>query len=66
MQIALPQLNLKAGDIAGNTEKILDAIGKAQKAKAELILFPELAICGALPLYLLEREDFINDCRLAI
>lgn len=66
MQIALPQLNLKAGDIAGNTEKILDAIGKAQKAKAELILFPELAICGALPLDLLEREDFINDCRLAI
>lgn len=66
MQIALPQLNYKAGDIQGNSEKIISAIRQAQKAKAELIVFPELAICGAVPQDLLEREDFISESRLAI
>lgn len=66
MQIAIPQLNYKAGDIQGNSEKIIAAIEKAQTAKADLIVFPELAISGALPQDLLEREEFINACRLAI
>lgn len=66
MIIAIPQLNYKVGDIQGNSEKIIAAIHKAQKAKAELILFPELAVCGALPQDFLEREDFISDCRIAI
>lgn len=66
MIIAIPQLNYKIGDIQGNSKKIIAAIQKAQTAKAELILFPELAICGALPQDFLEREDFINHCRLAI
>ena len=66
MQIALPQLNYKAGDIQGNSQKIISAIQQAQKTKAELIVFPELAICGAIPLDHLENEEFINACRLAI
>ena len=45
MIIAIPQLNYKAGDIQGNSEKIISAIQKAQNQKAELILFPELAHC---------------------
>ena len=49
MIIAIPQLNYKAGDIQGNSEKIISAIQKAQNQKAELILFPELAVSGALP-----------------
>lgn len=66
MQIVIPQLNYKAGDIEGNSQKIITAIRKAQQIKAELIVFPELAVSGALPLDFLEREDFINDCRMAI
>lgn len=66
MLIAIPQLNYKTGDLPGNSEKIITAIRKAQKANAELILFPELAISGALPQDWLEREEFINACRLAI
>lgn len=66
MLVAIPQLNYKTGDIQGNCEKIVTAIRKAQQAHAELILFPELAICGAMPQDLLEREEFINECRLAI
>lgn len=66
MIIAISQLNFKAGDIQGNSEKMISAIQKARKAKAELIVFPELAVCGALPLDLLEKEEFVNECRLAI
>ena len=66
MLVALPQLNYKTGDIPGNSQKIISAIQKAQAAKAELIVFPESAICGAMPQDLLEREEFINACRLAI
>ena len=66
MRIAIPQINYKAGDVASNTAKIIAAIRKAQNEKAELTIFPELAICGAIPQDWLEREDFINTCRLAI
>lgn len=66
MKIAIPQLNYKAGDIEGNSTKIIQAVKQARQAGAELIVFPELAICGALPQDLLEREEFIDACRLTI
>ncbi len=66
MKIAIPQLNYKINDIEGNSHKIIEAVKKARQAGAELIVFPELAISGALPQDLLEREEFINACRLAI
>ena len=31
-----------------------------------MILFPELAVSGALPQDLLEREEFVNACRMAV
>ena len=34
--------------------------------KAELVLFPEHAICGAYPQDLLEKEHFVNECRVNI
>lgn len=66
MRIAIPQINYKTGDIQGNREKIIQAIQKARKAKAELVVFPELAVCGALSEDWLEREDFIQECRMAV
>lgn len=66
MLIAIPQLNYKTGDIQGNSEKMISAIQRAQRSKVDLIIFPELAVCGALPQDLLEREEFISDCRMAI
>lgn len=66
MLVAIPQLNYKTGDIQGNCSKVITAIRKAQQEHAELIVFPELTVCGAIPQDLLEREDFINECRLAV
>lgn len=66
MKVAIPQLNYRTGKIQENATIILNAIKKAQKEKAELVVFPEMAICGAFPQDLLEKEYFIDECRLAI
>ncbi|GHV65639.1 NAD+ synthase [Bacteroidia bacterium] len=66
MKIAIPQLNYHAGDLAKNSELIQQAIGRAKKEKADLIVFPELSLCGSFPHDLLEREHFIEESRLVI
>lgn len=66
MKIAIPQLNYRIGDIPQNRNAIIAAIQKAKAQGAEIVLFPEHAVCGAYPCDLLEREYFVNECRLAI
>lgn len=66
MRIALPQLNYYTGNPRKNLEIMLQAIQKARIADVNLIVFPELAICGPFPQDLLEKEEFINECRLCI
>lgn len=66
MRIAIPQLNYFTGLPDKNQRLMLQAIQQARTAQADLIVFPELAICGPFPQDLLEKEDFINECRLYI
>ena len=66
MKIAIPQINYHIGDISKNRDLIIAAIKKAKTMKAELVLFPENAICGAYPQALLEKEHFVNECRVNI
>ena len=48
--VALAQLDLLVGDVAGNTQKILDYAARARDdLQAHLIVFPELSICGYPP-----------------
>lgn len=49
MRILLAQTNPTVGDIVGNTKKIVQAIASAKEKKADLIVFPELALCGYPP-----------------
>lgn len=50
VSIALAQLNLFVGDVTGNTEKILGYATRARdELQADLVVFPELAICGYPP-----------------
>jgi predicted amidohydrolase len=46
MKIALAQIAPKLGDIAGNVDLHLDLIDRARKAKADLLVFPELSLTG--------------------
>ncbi len=59
MRIGIAQINSTVADFAGNRAKILDAWRRARNAGADLVVTPELAICGYPPLDLLERPDFV-------
>lgn len=48
MKIVLGQMNVLAGQMSLNVNKMLDMIGKAKKEKADLIVFPELCVTGYL------------------
>ncbi|MDX1437303.1 MAG: nitrilase-related carbon-nitrogen hydrolase [Anaerolineales bacterium] len=45
-KIALAQINTHLGDVQANLEKHLQLIEEANKAGAELVLFPELSLTG--------------------
>lgn len=60
MLVYLSQLNPKIGDLSHNTDKIINAISRARLEKAEIIVFPEAAICGYPPEDLLLYDDFID------
>ena len=48
--IALAQIDLAVGDVAGNTAKILDYATRARnELQADLVIFPELSVCGYPP-----------------
>jgi len=66
LRVALCQMNAVVGDIAGNERAILDAIGRARAAGAQLVLFPELALTGYPPEDLLLKEHFLRDARAAL
>jgi NAD+ synthase (glutamine-hydrolysing) len=60
MRIALAQINPVVGDLAGNRDLILDRLGEAEQAGADLVLFPELAVTGYPPEDLLLRPGFVR------
>jgi NAD+ synthase (glutamine-hydrolysing) len=48
--IALAQFDYVVGDVAGNTQKILDLSMRARDdMRADLVVFPELSVCGYPP-----------------
>ncbi|MEE9331037.1 MAG: NAD+ synthase [Methylophilaceae bacterium] len=60
MKIAIAQFNAIVGDITGNAEKIISLAQEAEQHGTNLIVTPELALCGYPPEDLLFRQDFIN------
>jgi NAD+ synthase/NAD+ synthase (glutamine-hydrolysing) len=59
VKIALAQINPTVGDFDGNARKILDFTERAAQGKADLVIFPELAVCGYPPADLLEKPAFV-------
>jgi len=59
MRIAMAQMNSTVGDLDGNTERIISHIWKAREAGADMVVFPELAICGYPPEDLLLKKEFV-------
>jgi NAD+ synthase (glutamine-hydrolysing) len=59
VKIALGQINPTVGDFTGNAAKIVEYSRRAMNARAGLILFPELAVCGYPPRDLVEKTSFV-------
>lgn len=61
MRIGLAQLNTIVGDLAGNRQKIIAAYDSLVTQGAELVVFPELVVCGYPPRDLLFKRRFVSD-----
>lgn len=66
MKIALVQINPVIGDFAANCKKIVHYSEKAYAAGCQLVIFPELVVCGYPPQDLLERKAFLHDHQGAV
>ena len=66
MRIAIGQINCTVGDLSGNARKILEFAERAKAQGADLLLTPELSLCGYPPEDLLLREDFRSACDRAL
>ncbi len=62
MRIAIAQMNPVVGDVETNVSHILEICARAHHAlRADLVIFPELALCGYPPEDLLFHRGFARD-----
>jgi NAD+ synthetase len=66
LRVAVAQFNATVGDLTGNVERILKCAADAKDRGAQVLLTPELALCGYPPEDLLLRPDFYRACRRAL
>ncbi|MGN6112903.1 MAG: NAD+ synthase [Luteimonas sp.] len=67
LRVALAQFDFPVGDVAGNAARIAALAAEARDGfGADLVLFPELALCGYPPEDLLLRPGFLADCEAAL
>lgn len=66
MKIYAAQINPIVGDITGNSSKVISNIKAAEKAGADIAIFPELSLMGYPPEDLLSRPYFIKEEQAAL
>ena len=67
IRIAMAQFDFPVGDVAGNAARIAEMIATAREEHgADIVLFPELALCGYPPEDLLYRPSFLRECEAAL
>jgi NAD+ synthase (glutamine-hydrolysing) len=67
MRLALAQFDFPVGAVSANAARILVLIQRARdELAADLVVFPELAICGYPPEDLLLRPSFLGACEAAV
>jgi len=60
MKLAIAQVNPVIGDFQGNADLVLSYARKAAERGADLVVFPELCLCGYPPMDLLEQDGFVE------
>ncbi len=66
MKLAIAQINCVLGDLKENSAKILHYAEQSRQSGAELMLTPELSLCGYPPEDLLLRNGFYQACDEAL
>ena len=66
LRIGLAQMNAAVGDFSRNVAGILAKVDEAEAAGVDLLVFPELALCGYPPEDLLHAPSFVAACRAAL
>ena len=67
VKVALAQVDLVVGDVAGNTAKIIDCAARARdNERADIVVFPELSVCGYPPEDLLFHAGLRHDVEAAV
>lgn len=66
MRVAVAQMNVVLGDLVGNVRRIVEQANRAAADGADLLLTPELSLCGYPPEDLLLRPDFYRSVDLAL
>jgi NAD+ synthase (glutamine-hydrolysing) len=66
VRVGLGQFDATVGDLAGNAAKMQEIYKQALGAGVDLLLFPEMAVCGYPPEDLLFKKHFLSGNRLAV
>lgn len=66
VRIALGQFNASVGDIGSNADTIYRLVRQAQGLGADVVIFPEMCVCGYPPEDLLHKAHFLKDTRAAV
>lgn len=66
LKILVAQINCVVGDVSSNVAKIRSIIDQAKADSVDLVVTPELSLCGYPPEDLLLRPDFLKECELAL
>ena len=66
LRIGLAQINVTVGDMGGNSEMMVRMIRDAKSQIVNLLVFPELCICGYPPEDLLHKPKFMDDNESAL
>jgi NAD+ synthase (glutamine-hydrolysing) len=66
VKFGIAQLNPIIGDLVGNCDRLLSAVQKLAAQGVQLVLTPELSVCGYPPRDLLMHHRFVRDMDSAI
>lgn len=66
LRVVAGQLDLRVGDLVGNVDAMVETYRRADAAGADLVVFPELAVCGYPPEDLLLKPAFVSDVHDAV
>ncbi|MEW6257703.1 MAG: nitrilase-related carbon-nitrogen hydrolase [Pseudomonadota bacterium] len=66
LRIAVAQINTVMGDMGGNAARIRDILAEAARQEADLVVLPELALCGTPPGRLVMHGAFMTACQTAL